>query len=391
MENHSVEEASRPPKTIRDEGRLGVCIIDAKQPMRTFITKALEGSRLRVWGCAGVADLVDILDSSLVPLVVIGPSASGIAGCEVLELLAARRFAGKVLVLGPRASPMVTAISRLGDQFGLAIVPVLTTPFGVADIRERVAALLSREPRHAVPFWTAEADDSPPCELRYHPKIDARTLALSGAEGLPAVGSSNPDKARPDGSLAATIARAVADWRHFAAVHGHVEIAVPVPLAELQEREALDKLSRQMPDDPAFRGMIIEIDAAEAIRDLVPVKDIARRLRYRNVAMSIDKLGPEWPIFRDLHDLPFVELKVDPRFVAGCAGDRAKQATCRRIVDLADAVGARTVADGVESRADFLAVRKLGVHRAQGPLFAKPMTAEQLARTLLGNAATAPK
>jgi EAL domain-containing protein (putative c-di-GMP-specific phosphodiesterase class I) len=359
--------------------------------MRTFITKALEGSSFRVWGCAGVADLVDILDSSLVALVVLGPSASGIAGCEVLELLAARRFAGKVLVLGPRASPMVTAISRLGDQSGLAIVPVLTTPFGVADIRERVAALLSREPRHAVPFWTAEADESPPCKLRYRPKIDTRTVSLSGAEALPTVGSSNPDKGRPDGSLAATIARAVADWRHFAAVHGHVEIAVPVPLAELEECEALDKLSRQVPDDPAFHGMIIEIDAAEAVRNLGPVKDIARRLRHRNVAMSIDKLGLEWPILRDLHDFPFVELKVDPQLVAGCAQSPSQRATCRRILELADAMGARTVADGVESRADFLAVREMGFHQAQGGLFAKPMTAWQFARTVLGRDAAAPK
>ena len=47
-------------------------------------------------------------------------------------------------------------------------------------------------------------------------------------------------------------------------------------------------------------------------------------------------------------------------------------------------MGARTVADGVESRADFLAARELGCNLVQGALFAKPMTAKNFARSVLG-------
>jgi EAL domain-containing protein (putative c-di-GMP-specific phosphodiesterase class I) len=81
---------------------------------------------------------------------------------------------------------------------------------------------------------------------------------------------------------------------------------------------------------------------------------------------------------------PFVELKVARHFITGCAGDRSKQATCRRIIDFADAVGVRTVADGVESRADFLAARELGFNLVQGGLFAGPMTAKNFTRSVLG-------
>ena len=41
-------------------------------------------------------------------------------------------------------------------------------------------------------------------------------------------------------------------------------------------------------------------------------------------------------------------------------------------------------ADGVESRADFLAARELGFNLVQGTLFAKPMTAKNFARSVLG-------
>ena len=53
-------------------------------------------------------------------------------------------------------------------------------------------------------------------------------------------------------------------------------------------------------------------------------------------------------------------------------------------------MGARTVADGVESRADFLAARELGFNLVQGALFAKPMTAKDFARSVLGRHAPWP-
>jgi EAL domain-containing protein (putative c-di-GMP-specific phosphodiesterase class I) len=116
------------------------------------------------------------------------------------------------------------------------------------------------------------------------------------------------------------------------------------------------------------------------------VKEVAKLVRYRTIAVSIGGLGTEWPSLSGLGDFPFVELKVARQLITGCAGDRRKQAECRRIIGFADAVGARTVADGVENRADFLAARELGFNLAQGALFAKSMTAKKFAR-VLGRAA----
>jgi EAL domain-containing protein (putative c-di-GMP-specific phosphodiesterase class I) len=42
-------------------------------------------------------------------------------------------------------------------------------------------------------------------------------------------------------------------------------------------------------------------------------------------------------------------------------------------VDLANRYGARTVAEGVETRADFITARDLGFDLIQGFLFARPM------------------
>src|SRR5690606_9373751 len=130
-------------------------------------------------------------------------------------------------------------------------------------------------------------------------------------------------------------------------------------------------------------GLIIEMNGSDIAANLSRAKDVARALRCANIGISIDDLGAEWPAFAGMADFPFVEIKVDRQFVSGCATDRLKQAVCRQIIDLADGYGARTVAEGVETRADFIAARELGFDIVQGFVFAKPRPAKEFVRAVL--------
>ena len=177
------------------------------------------------------------------------------------------------------------------------------------------------------------------------------------------------------------ISCAVDDWHHFFAQRGPIETAINLPMAFLQDPESISRLCRLLPDHPAFDGLIVEINGADVVRNLNLAKDLARQLRLHKIAISIDHLGAEWLSLAGLCNFPFVELKVDRKFVSGCAEDRLKQSICRRILDLASSYGARTVAVGVETWADFLAVREMGFDLVQGFLFAKPMSAQKFAQT----------
>jgi len=92
-------------------------------------------------------------------------------------------------------------------------------------------------------------------------------------------------------------------------------------------------------------------------------------------------VGADWPELGLLPIFPFVELKVAREFVAGCAEDRLKQVVCRGVIDFATNYGARTVAKGIETRADFLAVQEMGFDQVQGFLFGKPVSAQKFARS----------
>jgi EAL domain-containing protein (putative c-di-GMP-specific phosphodiesterase class I) len=81
-----------------------------------------------------------------------------------------------------------------------------------------------------------------------------------------------------------------------------------------------------------------------------------------------------------IEDFPFVEIKLAREFASGCADQSLKRAVCRQIIDLADGVGARSVAEGVETLEDYFALRDMGVTQIQGFLFGKPMTRQKFAR-----------
>jgi EAL domain-containing protein (putative c-di-GMP-specific phosphodiesterase class I) len=127
--------------------------------------------------------------------------------------------------------------------------------------------------------------------------------------------------------------------------------------------------------------LLIEIDSSEVIDHLDLVVDAARRLRLHNIAIAIDNVGAEWPSLLELRSFPFVELKVDQQYINGCANDRLKQTVCRRIVELARDNGARAIAQGVETRADFLAAHDMGFDLVQGYLFGKPVAVRKFARS----------
>ena len=122
-------------------------------------------------------------------------------------------------------------------------------------------------------------------------------------------------------------------------------------------------------------------NGAELVKNLNIAKEVASELRTHKIAISVDDLGAEWLLLTGLCNFPFAELKVDRKFVTGCAEDRLKQSICRRILDLAAGYEARTVAEGVETWADFLAAREMGFDLVQGFLFAKPMSAQKFAQT----------
>jgi EAL domain-containing protein (putative c-di-GMP-specific phosphodiesterase class I) len=372
-----------------------VCIVSNKKYIREFLGETLEGLDLIVCRCAAIGELGGILDTQAPDVIILDLLSGGVEADEVLGTLGSRSFDGKVLPVGRRDAPLVAAARELGEQLCLAMLPTLATPFSNSDLHSSVSQFLPSKTPPNPPVDAAEALNAGWLELWYQPKFDAHTLALAGAEALirmrhPTWGIVAPAYFLPDDgdpNLCAVsefvISQAVADWRYFVSENHGVEIAINMPATCLEDANLIKNLCRHLPDHPAFEGLVIELSSSAVLGNLGRAQDAARQLRFHNVEISIDDVGEEWPSFVGFKAFPFAEIKVDQKFVTGCADDPLKRTVCRQILDLADGYHARTVAEGVETRADFLAAREIGFDVVQGFLFGKPMPARKFSRTML--------
>jgi EAL domain-containing protein (putative c-di-GMP-specific phosphodiesterase class I) len=342
-----------------------------------------------------------LLDQHLPDLVVLGMPHDGVTAGHILKALIGRQFDGKVLLIGPRDSIVVSAVRQLGEESGLEMLPPLATPFSADGLRASVAALLPAQAPPSPAVDVAEALKAGWLELWYQQKIDAHTLASRGAEALvrlrhPAWGVVPPASFIPDerdpqfkGLSDFVISRALEDWHYFVDQYGPVDISINLPIGFLEDSASVSSLCRQIPNHPAFSGLIVEVKSSEIIRNLDLAIDVAKRMRFHNIAISIDDVGVDWPSLTELPSFPFVEIKVDREFITGSADNRLKQTVCRSILELADRYGARTVAKGVETRSDLVATHEMGFDLAQGYLFGKPANARKFARAALSRPVTA--
>jgi EAL domain-containing protein (putative c-di-GMP-specific phosphodiesterase class I)/CheY-like chemotaxis protein len=369
------------------------CVADSKRHLREFLTDVLEDLGFVTSECAKADELGAILETQLPDLIVLGVSVDGFEVSKILETLLHQKFVGKVLAIGARESIIVKAVWQVGGEYGLAMLPPLTTPFAAGTLRERVAMLLPEEPRPSPAVDVSEALHAGWLELWYQQKVDARTLARCGAEALvrvrhPAWGVVPPAYFVPEDDdpnflrlSEFVIERAVEDWRYLVEQQSSTDISINLPVSFLKHRHAVRGLCQRIPAHPAFGGLLIEIDSAEVIRNLDLLIDVAKEARFHSIAVSIDNLGADWPALMGLEKFPFVELKVDRQFVTGCANDRLKQTVCRHIIEFGRGYGARIVAEGVETRADFVAANELGFDLVQGYLFGKPLGLKKFAQS----------
>ncbi|MEA2892292.1 MAG: hypothetical protein QOI05_3085 [Bradyrhizobium sp.] len=361
------------------------CVAGRKRHVRVFLSEAVEELGFTTCQCADPLHIATTCRSESADVVLLSSGSEGLEIADVLRRLAEDGFEGHVLLIGARDALSLSVLEKLGTRLGLKMLPVLPTPYRAADLSASLACFLPIKPPPAPPIDVAEALHRGWLELWYQPKMNLRTLRLAGAEALvrirhPRWGLVSPGYFIPtDGDphyvalSEFVLAQAMADWHGFVSELGPVELALNLPVAFLTSSDALRTIPRLLPRHPAFPGLIVEVNGTEIVRDFKLAKNIADELSLCGVAISVDDLGPEWPLLFGHERPPFLEIKVDRKFIDGCASNRLKRTICRRIVELSEQLGMRTVAEGAESGADFAAVRQLGFDLVQGHCLAKPM------------------
>jgi EAL domain-containing protein (putative c-di-GMP-specific phosphodiesterase class I) len=103
------------------------------------------------------------------------------------------------------------------------------------------------------------------------------------------------------------------------------------------------------------------------------------RLRQMGIQIYLDDFGTGYSSLSYLQRFPIDTVKIDRSFTGRIGGKKEGQEIIRAIVTLAQNLGLKVVAEGVETTGQLAILRALKTGYGQGYLFGKPMPAEEAA------------
>jgi diguanylate cyclase (GGDEF)-like protein len=129
----------------------------------------------------------------------------------------------------------------------------------------------------------------------------------------------------------------------------------------------------------------IEITESALLADPSRAISTVNRVCALGVSVALDDFGTGYSSLQHLRKLPIAEIKIDKSFVAGMADNHDDAAIVRSTVDLAESLGIRTVAEGVETEYTRQLLADAGCTLVQGWLTAYPMPADDLSGWIEAN------
>lgn len=169
----------------------------------------------------------------------------------------------------------------------------------------------------------------------------------------------------------------------FLTHHGRdLDVAVNLSARQLDDHMVLRVRAALRRNGLLPGRLILEVTESSLVEDMTVTADRLESLSRLGVKIAIDDFGTGFSTLRCLRQYPVNTLKIDGEFVSGVGGATDDTAICESIVHLASALGAVTVAEGVETAEQYAILRSLGCSRGQGFLWSPPVPIEQLAAAL---------
>lgn len=125
------------------------------------------------------------------------------------------------------------------------------------------------------------------------------------------------------------------------------------------------------------RHLVLEVTESLFLQDPEQARDTMLALSAVGVRFALDDFGTGYSSLGYLKRLPLDELKIDQSFVRDLLESSADAAIIETIIALADRLGMRVIAEGVETEEQANWLREHGCRRFQGYLYARPAPLEK--------------
>jgi diguanylate cyclase (GGDEF)-like protein/PAS domain S-box-containing protein len=227
-------------------------------------------------------------------------------------------------------------------------------------------------------------------QLHYQPLYDLRDRSITGFEALlrwypPGGAVMVPPgefigAAEESGLIVAigewVLREAVKQARTWQSPGRPIAVSVNVSANQLSRSSFVDRVRRLL-QETGIDPTLIELEVTESviIEGGGEAQEALHQLAALGVGIAIDDFGTGYSGLAYLKRLPIDTVKIDQSFVRDLTVDPEDAAIVTAIVAMARSLGVDVIAEGVETEEQLEELKRLGCHRAQGYLLARPMTA----------------
>jgi diguanylate cyclase (GGDEF)-like protein len=229
--------------------------------------------------------------------------------------------------------------------------------------------------------------------VAYQPQFALSTGQLVGVEAL--LRWHHPDRGFVSPSEFVPVAEEIGlmeslgDWvlqqacAEVAAWPGHIKVAVNVSPLQFTRGNMVASVSEALSRSglPAEQ-LELEITESLFIQEKASIQDCMNLLRSRGVSFALDDFGTGYSSLSYIRKFPIDKIKIDRSFIVGIPHDQEAVAIVQAVVALANSLGIRTNAEGLETQEQIRMLHLLGCDEGQGFCLGRPQPAADIVRSL---------
>jgi diguanylate cyclase (GGDEF)-like protein len=334
-----------------------------------------------------------------------------------IDASASARLAERVLSVLTQTMEIHGVRLAVGASIGYACWPADASTFGELLQRADVALYQAKVTRGSFQRYRRDRDassldrlslvaelraalDDDQLEMHYQPQLELTTGRATGAEALvrwrhPLRGLLEPHhfiRAVESSSLVReftcrVLDLAIAECARWQRDGASLTVAVNLSARNFDDERLANDIATVLDRHRLHPSrLVLEITETAILGDLDFVEQQIARLSAIGVSLSIDDFGTGSSSLTFLQRIKVNELKIDRSFVAGIVVNDNDAAITRATIRLAQSLGLRTVAEGVESHEVARELVALGCDAAQGYLWSPPVPAREARSLLTGRA-----
>lgn len=295
-----------------------------------------------------------------------------------------------------------------GCSLGVAMFPADAKDYNSLLMAADAAMYRAKQSgRHTFCFFTAEmqiqtartlelesglrrAIELAQLQLVYQPQVDLKSGRLIGAEALlrwqhPVLGQVSPAEFIPvaeDCGLIVPIGewvlrKACEQMRRWLAEGLQLQcMAVNLSLVQFRQADLADRVALIL-GQTGLLAQHLELEITEGVAMDQPQSVVAAmdKLHALGVRIAIDDFGTGYSSLSYLKRLKLQKLKIDQSFVRDISDDADDRAIVSGIISLARSLGYTTIAEGIETQAQWDYLQEQGCDEGQGYLISRPLAA----------------